>query len=255
MVRSLNSRWHGGDTTLGMWLMTSGPDTAEALALMEFDYVCVDQQHGLIGDADALAILRALRTSTATPIVRVPGNDAATIGRALDAGALGVIVPMVNSADEARRAVAACRYAPSGTRSFGPTRASQVHGADYATRANDEVSCIPMIETVEAIEHLDEILAVDGVDAAYIGPTDLGVSMGLGPGVDHDDDGFRAALQAVLDGCAHHGVVPGIHATPELAAQRVDQGFRMVTVAVDYRLLQAAARDALAQVRPEPDPD
>lgn len=248
MTRSLNTRWRDGDVTLGMWLMTPGADTAEALAPLGFDYLCIDQQHGLIGDADALAVLRAVRTAAATPIVRVASNDAAAIGRALDAGALGVVVPMVNTVEEAQRAVAACRYAPRGTRSFGPTRATLVHGSDYANWADAEVSCIPMIETVSAIEHLDAILAVEGVDAAYVGPSDLGVSMGLGAGVDHDDDRFRDALQAVLEGCARHGVVPGIHASPEVAARRVEQGFRMVTVTADVRALQVGAAAALAQV-------
>ncbi len=253
MTRSLNARWRAGDVTLGMWLMTPGADTAEVLGELDFDYLCIDQQHGLIGDADVLAVLRALRSSAATPIVRVASNDAAAIGSALDAGALGVVIPMVNTAEQARRAVAACRYAPRGSRSFGPTRAILVHGTDYVAAADDEVSCIPMIETVEAVENLDEILAVDGVDAAYVGPSDLGVSMGLGPGVDHDDADFRAALDAVLAGCARHGVIPAIHADPAHAAMRVEQGFRMVTVTADFRALQAGAAAALAQARPAPE--
>lgn len=247
MVRSLNTRWRDGDVTLGIWLMTPGADTAEVLAPLGFDYLCIDRQHGLVGDADVIAVLRAIRTSEATPIVRVASHEPSAIGTALDAGALGVVVPMVNDRHDAQQAVAACRYAPMGARSFGPTRAALVHGPDYATRANQDVSCIPMIETVEALDNLDEILAVEGVDAAYVGPSDLGVSMGIGPGVDHDDDRFRDGLRAVLDGCQRHGVVPGIHATPELAARRVEEGFRMVTVTADFRALQAGASAALAQ--------
>jgi 4-hydroxy-2-oxoheptanedioate aldolase len=250
MATSLNTRWRAGEVTLGLWVSTPGADTAETIAAFDVAYVCVDLQHGLIDLGQGRDVLRALRTSTATPICRVAGNDAASIGAVLDAGALGVIVPMVNSADEARAAVAACRYAPDGRRSFGPTRAALVHGTDLFGRANHEISCIPMIETVEAIEHLDEILDVEGIDAVYVGPSDLGVSMGLGPGVDHDDARFRQALAAVLAGCARRGIVPGIHASPGLVPARVQQGFRMVTVTTDLQALRAGLIAALATADP-----
>jgi 4-hydroxy-2-oxoheptanedioate aldolase len=225
----------------------TSPDAgvAEVIGDLGFDYVCVDLQHGLIDYDAAVSIFRALVGRGAIVICRVPANDAGIIGKVLDAGAMGVIVPMVNTPDEARLAVRACRYAPDGSRSYGPIRARRQYGADYATWANERVSCIPMIETAEAVENLDAILDVDGIDAVYVGPTDLGVSMGLAPGLDNPDERYQAAIVAVLDGCRRRSVVPGIHSGPPLAATRLQQGFRMVTVCADLLALETGARVAL----------
>src|SRR2546423_5351892 len=156
-IDGLTARWRAGQKTLGAWLMLRDPVIAEAAAGAGYDYVCIDMQHGLGELSDALAMLQAMTRTAAVPIVRVPWNEAGIIGRVLDAGALGIIVPMVNSFEEAERAVAACRYAPAGSRSVGPVRPSMVHGASYVVEANAAVACIPMIETKEAIGRLDEI--------------------------------------------------------------------------------------------------
>ena len=142
-----------------------------------------------------------LARTPAVPVVRVPSNEPGIIGRALDAGALGVIVPLVNSADEARRAVAACRFPPDGTRSSGPLVPRVRHGQDYQAEVNDVVACIPMIETRQAVENVDEILAVPGIDAVYVGPNDLSLSYGLAPSVDNDGDPFNSALARVVESC------------------------------------------------------
>jgi 4-hydroxy-2-oxoheptanedioate aldolase len=160
----------------------------------------------------------------------------------LDAGALGVIIPMVNTPDEARRAVDACRYAPVGTRSFGPLAAGARYGADYVTTANDVVACIPMIETRQAVEAIDDILAVPGIDAVYIGPADLSLTYGLPPATDHPGEPFDSALKTVVDACQRHGVVPGIHASAALAAKRHAGGFRMITVGFDALPAMTALR-------------
>ena len=246
---SLPERWHDGATALGAWMFLREPLLAEAAGRAGYDYVCIDMQHGLASFTDAVAMLQALASSTATPVVRVPWSEPGIIGRVLDAGALGVIIPMVNSAVEAERAVAACRYAPDGARSFGPLTAMMRHGFQYLGTANQQVACLPMIETVEAVERIDEILAVPGVDAVYVGPSDLSLTMGLPPLADHDDARFQDALATVVDACARHRVVPGIHASPALAGARAAQGFRMITVGYDQTPVMAALRADLASSR------
>ena len=187
-----------GPAALGAWITSREPILAEIAGRAGFDYVCIDMQHGLADFDCAVGILQALASTPAIPVVRVPSNDAAIIGRVLDAGAMGIIIPMVNSAEEAKRAADACRYAPAGSRSIGPFAVAARHGAEYVARANDLVACIPMIETRQAIEAIDDIVAVPGVDAVYVGPADLSLSLGLLPAVDQTDEQFTDALAAVL---------------------------------------------------------
>jgi len=246
---TLTRIWSDGRTALGAWLFLRDPFGAELVGRAGFDYVCIDLQHGLGELSDALALLQALSGSEASPIVRVPWNEPGIIGRVLDLGATGVIIPMVNTADDARRAVAACRYAPAGARSFGPVRAGVVGGPGYLASADAVVACIVMIETAEAIEHLDEILAVPGITAVYIGPSDLSLTYGLPPAPDNPGEVFDGALARVLAACERHGVVPGIHATAALAPKRIAAGFRMVTVANDVGALVAGIQRDLASVR------
>src|SRR5712691_11848578 len=169
-------------------------------------------QHGLVGYQVAVTMLHAISTTDTVPLVRVPWNEPGIIMKALDAGAYGVIVPMVNSRAEAEAAVAACRYALRGIRSYGPIRAPYYAGRDYFAHADETVLCIVMIETKEAVDKLDDILSVPGVDAAYIGPADLSVSLGLPPASDHDEPLFADAIERILDTCRRHNVVPGAHA-------------------------------------------
>jgi 4-hydroxy-2-oxoheptanedioate aldolase len=230
---SLRRRWRDGVTTLGAWISLRDPLLAEAAALAGFDYVVVDMQHGLADYADVAAMVQAMAGTATVPVVRVPWNEPGIIGRVLDAGALGVIIPLVNSPDEARLAASACRYAPVGTRSIGPMVTRMRYGPKFAAVANDVVACIPMIETRQAVENVDEILAVPGIDAVYVGPSDLSLSYGLSPAPDHEGDPFAGALARVVDACRRHDVVPGIHANSSLAAKRHGAGFRMITVGFD----------------------
>jgi 4-hydroxy-2-oxoheptanedioate aldolase len=246
---SLQERWRAGATTLGAWQFLREPFTAEAAGDAGYDYVCVDMQHGLADYRDAVAMLQAMSRTPATPIVRVPGNEPTMIGRVLDAGALGVIVPMVNTASQAAQAVAACRYAPVGNRSVGPIGAMTRHGSGYFRWANERVACLPMIETVEAVENIDEILQVPGVDGIYVGPADLSLTLGLPPSMDHADQPFQDALAAILDACRRHGVVAGIQASAALAETRAKQGFQMITVGYDQAPVVAAFRADLAASR------
>lgn len=244
----MKQRWAKGESGVGLWLSLPDPSVAENLGSLDPDFLVVDLQHGLIDYSDVRVLLQASQRSTATPLIRVPWNEPGIIGKVLDAGALGVIIPMVNTVEQAERAVSACFYQPKGSRSHGPIRAALAHGEGYASEANDEVVCIVMIETVEAIENLDEILAVPGIDAVYVGPADLSRTLGLPPLGDHDDARFAEAIEAILAGCRSAGVVPGIHANPTLVAKRLEQGFQMVTATSDQLALMAGARAALDRV-------
>ena len=245
----LKQIWRDGNTALGAWLMLRDPLIAEAAANAGFDYVCVDMQHGLAGFSETMAMLQAMARSATTPLVRVPWNEPGIIGRALDAGAMGVIIPMVNSPEEAAQAVAACRYAPVGRRSFGPLAAGTRYGPTYYAGANDRVACIPMIETKQAVDHIDEILDVPGIDAIYVGPADLSLTYGLPPAMDNPGEPFDGALRAIVESCARHGVTPGIHANADLSKKRSTSGFRMITVGFDIGPITAAFRADLATSR------
>jgi 4-hydroxy-2-oxoheptanedioate aldolase len=233
---------------LGAWMFLREPLLSEAASKAGYDYVCVDLQHGLAGFDDLSTHLQAIALGSAAPIVRVPWNEPWMIGRALDAGALGVIVPMVNTAAEAAKAVAACRYAPQGERSIGPIGAMTRHQS-YFRQANADVMCIVMIETVQAVANIDEILAVPGIDAVYIGPADLSLTLGLAPMSDQTDERFHDALGTVVAACERHGVIPGVHATPALAAARRDAGFRMITVGFDQGPAVAAFASDLERAK------
>jgi len=224
----------GSDTpSLGCWLKVPSSTTAEIAARAGFDYVCVDMQHGMVDRSDLLAMLQAIQPHSRRTLVRVPANEFSVIGWALDMGATGVIVPLVNSAADAEAAIRAARYPPDGDRSMGPTRAIRIFGEACVEQAGGAIQCIPMIETRRALENLDEILAVPGVDLVYVGPSDLSVNLGLGRGNNDGDPAFDEALAAILDACRRHSVVPGIHSNASLAKRRLEAGFRVLTVAED----------------------
>ncbi|MEL7158933.1 MAG: aldolase/citrate lyase family protein, partial [Actinomycetota bacterium] len=233
----LKSLWADGKPALGLWLSSNNVVGAETLASMRFDYVNIDMQHGVVDYADVVPLLQALQSTEATLTARVPWNEPGITGKVLDAGVQGVIIPMVNNVAEAEAATRACRYAPAGSRSFGPIRAARSLGADYATEANDKIVCVPMIETVEALSNLDAILDVPGIDAVYIGPADLSISLGLPPGSNNEDDSFQDALQAVLAACDKRGIAAGIHSDTTWAPVRLEQGFKMVTVTSDMQAM------------------
>jgi 4-hydroxy-2-oxoheptanedioate aldolase len=243
--------WAAGRPALGAWLMIPSPFCAEIVAHAKFDWVCVDMQHGIIDYAQMVTMLQAVSSTEVTPLVRVPWNEPGIIGKSLDAGARGVIIPMVNSRADAERAVQACRYAPSGARSYGPVRANYSVGFDYFASANEDVLCIVMVETRDAVDHVDEILSVPGVDAVYVGPADLSVTLGLPPAPDHEAAEFSDAISSILGACRAHGVVPGIAGNQQTAPKRVEQGFRLVEVAADAALLARAAGLALRAVAPD----
>ncbi len=224
--------------------------SAEVFGRAGFDYVCVDTQHGNVEYQITVEMIRAIEAVGTSPIVRVPWNEPGIIGKMLDAGAHGVIIPMVNSPEEAAAAVAACRYAPDGSRSYGPT-VGRIRHDDYVAWAAANVACIPMIETKQAVDALPEILAVPGIDAVYVGPADLSLTLGLPPTSNDGEPAFDEAYARIVEECDKAGVVPGCHASGALVPKRFEQGFRMVTATADQLALAAGARAELAKARGE----
>lgn len=249
MPSRLRTLFAEGSTAFGVWIMLSSPAGAEMVAAMGFDYVGIDCQHGLLDYADMRDILLMLRGFETTPVVRVPSGEASVIGRALDAGAEAIVVPMVNNRADAERAAAASRLPPDGIRSYGPGRAHQPFGRDPA-EINREVLCFAMIETREALSNADDICSTPGVDGIYIGPSDLALSLGFPPmGTDYPPEHVEA-VQTILDACRRHEVVPAIHAYGGANARmRADQGFKMVTVTADAAILGLGAVTELGIAR------
>ena len=249
----LLSRWAAGQATLSGWLFSPDLLIAEVMASCGFDEVVVDQQHGAIGPGDLVGIFAALAGRGATVVTRVPANDPASIGRSLDMGAQGIMVPMINTPGEAARAVAACRYAPRGVRSFGPIRARMTVGSSDPTEL-ERTALILQVETAAGLEHVDEIVAIPGVDAIYVGPFDLGLSLGLTPNVERrpaaESQRLAGAIDAIREACARAGKVAGIFCSDGASAKRyLDQGFRMVTVATDLDLIALHGKRELAAAR------
>ena len=247
-IPSIKDRWNPGPA-LGAWMFLREPMTAEAAARAGYDYVVVDLQHGIAAESEALAMIQAAEAAGAIPVARVATNHPMTIGRALDLGALAVIIPMVNDAESARQAVDACRYAPQGSRSYGPVAAISRYTEEYARTANETVACIVMIETKEAVDQLDEILAVPGIDGVYVGPVDLSLTLGLPPSPDHEDERFTSAIGKILAACDRHGIVAGIHASAALAPKWRRAGFRLITVGYDQESVLRGLRGDLALAR------
>ena len=246
----IKQMWRDGKcVTLG-WLSISHGFSAEVMARMGFDSLCVDLQHGTSEMNSVLPMLQAVSQTDTTPIVRVAWNEPAAIMRALDLGAYGIIVPLVNTAAEAAMAVAACRYPPVGMRSSGPVRAVQYGGADYQSKANDEIIIMAMIETKEGIENLEAICATPGLDAVYIGPADLSFALGLAPRGDNPDPLHLATCDKILKAAHKAGIKCVMHcASAAFAAGAVKRGFDMVMLTSDLSCMIAGARQQLDELK------
>lgn len=235
-----------GKASLGVFQCLPSQGVSEVLIASGVDWILVDMEHGAIDIESAADMLALIGRSNCTPIVRVPSNDRAFIKRVLDAGALGVMIPMVNTPEEAAEAVASCKYPPAGARGVGPGRASifGVRMVDYLSRADDEVSVIVQAEHADALRRIDEIAAVPGVDVVFVGPYDLSYSMGLPGRI--DQPAVEAAISAVLDACQKAGKIAGIFCMDAVAAaRRADQGFRFIALGLDSVYLHRAVQDAV----------
>jgi 4-hydroxy-2-oxoheptanedioate aldolase len=246
----LRELWRQNQPVLNGWLAIPSAFSAETMAHAGWDSLTVDLQHGLVDYQAMTGMLQAISSTPTVPVVRVPWLEPGILMKTLDAGAYGVICPMINSREDAQKLVAWTHYAPRGQRSFGPIRALLYGGADYPQQANDTIVTFAMIETAQALDRLDDILSVEGLDAIYIGPSDLSLSLGCRPVFDDVEPPVAQAIDHILERATAHGLVAGIHnGTPQAALQRVAKGFRFVTVASDARLMAAGAQQTLAALR------
>ncbi len=241
---TLKTKWARGEATVNGWLAIPSAFSAEVMAHQGFDSLTVDMQHGVVDYQTAVTMLQAIATTPVMPLARVPWNDPALLMKTLDAGVYGVICPMISTRAQAEAMVAACKYPPRGYRSFGPVRASIYAGTDYGDHANADILVIPMIETAQALENLDEILSVPGVDAVYVGPADLSLALGCKPRLDQTDAPVVEAQRKIVAACKRHGVVAGIHNnTAAYALKMAAEGYQLLTLASDSRFLAAKAAE------------
>jgi 4-hydroxy-2-oxoheptanedioate aldolase len=246
----LRSIWAAGGAAVNGWLAIANSFSAETMAHQGWDTLTIDLQHGVVDYTAMVTMLQAISTTATVPVVRVPWLEPGILMKTLDAGAAAVICPMVNTREDAQKLVSYTHYAPRGTRSFGPIRALLYGGADYFQHANDAIVTFAMIETAQALDNLDEILSVEGLDAVYIGPSDLSISLGCTPAFDELDAPAAQAVDHILARARAHGVVAGIHnGTPEAARARIAKGFQFVTIGSDARLLAAGSQQILAKMR------
>jgi 4-hydroxy-2-oxoheptanedioate aldolase len=226
---------------------------AELLAASAFDYLCVDLQHGLATPAELPAMLQAMRAAGRAPLVRPAWNDPVHVMRALDTGAAGVIVPMIGGPEEAARAVAASRFPPAGIRSWGPMWGHvRADGALPPDAQDAAVLCLVMVETQDAVDALDDIVAVPGVDGIYIGPNDLALGTGHGRGTYRDTPEVEALIQRIIDACRGAGIAAGLHCSDVAMARHwAGRGATMLTGGTDMGLLRAAADATVRALRDE----
>ncbi|MDO8478198.1 MAG: aldolase/citrate lyase family protein [Candidatus Rokubacteria bacterium] len=246
----IKQMWRDGRWVTMGWLSVSHGFTAEVMARQGFDALVVDMQHGTTDMSDLWPMLQAISQTDTVPVVRVAWNDPATIMKSLDLGAYGILVPLINTAEDAAKAVAACRYPPVGMRSSGPVRAVHYGGADYVAKANDEIVVMAMVETKEGLANLDAICATPGLDAVYIGPADLSFALGLPPGPDKTDPVHMAACDKIRDTAHKHGIKACMHcASAAFAAGAVKRGFDLVMLTSDLASMIAGVRRQLDELK------
>jgi 4-hydroxy-2-oxoheptanedioate aldolase len=246
----LRQLWAEDKAAINGWLAVPNSFSAEVMAHAGWDTLTIDLQHGVIGYDALLPMLQAISTTPTVPIVRVPWLDPAMLMKSLDAGAYGVICPMINTRDDAAKLVAYTHYAPQGGRSFGPVRAMIYGGPDYPQHANSTIVTFAMIETAQALDNLDAILSVEGLDAVYVGPSDLSLSLGCKPVFDDVEPKAQQAIEHIVARATAHGVKAGIHnGRADVARARIAMGYRFVTIGSDARILAAGSQQILEAAR------
>ena len=253
MANKLKQIWSSGKAAVNGWLAIPSGFSAEVLAQCGFDSVTVDLQHGVQDYLSMVECFQAMQAHPVTPMVRVPWNEPGIIGKVLDAGAYGVICPMINTRAQAEALVSYAKYPPQGARSNGPIRVGLYGEAGtYQNVANDETLVLPMIETREAVANLEAILDVPGLAGVYIGPSDLGFSHGLIPKLDREEPEMLAIYDRVIAECDKRGLNAGIHTgSTAYAARAIGMGFRLVTLLNDVSLMAMAAKSGVTQIRKE----
>ena len=254
-ANALRTAWAEGRHTANGWLSIPSAFAAEVMAHQPWDSLTIDLQHGLVDYQTAVGMLQAISTTDVVPMVRVPWLDPGIIMKTLDAGSYGVICPMIDDRHQAAAFVRACRYPPRGNRSMGPIRATLYAGEDYARHANDTVLAFAMIETAGALEDLDAILATDGLDGVYVGPSDLSAALGCPAVLDPTEPAVVAAIERIVTAAKRAGRFAGIHTGAPAYARRMHElGFDFVSLASDARLLALKARESIAEIRGEAAP-
>jgi 4-hydroxy-2-oxoheptanedioate aldolase len=247
---NVKSIWKRGGAVINGWLGIPSSVAAENMAQANWDALTVDLQHGLVDYQTAVTMLQAVSTTATVPLARVPWLEPGIIMKLLDAGAYGIVCPMINTRAECEAFVQACRYPPLGYRSFGPVRATWYSGADYFKHANTTVITMAMIETKQAVENLDEILSVPGLDSLYIGPNDLAITLGCAPSSVPTDPIVLGAIKTIVAGAKKHGIYAGIHCgSTAMAKEMITLGFQFLTLLADNAFLAAAAKGAVAEMR------
>ena len=253
MEKNIAGLWNSGRAAVGGWLMLPDAVTAEIMASQGYDIITIDLQHGLVDYQKALAMLQAMNGSPSIPFARVPWLDPVLVMKLLDAGFLGIICPMINNQDEARRLASYVRYPPDGERSYGPARAGFILDPAYGGNANAMIQCLAMIETAEGYRKVEEIVAVEGIDGVYIGPIDLTLSLygnDLPLGIDRQEPEMLEAIENILRAAHAAGKKAGIHCgTPEYAGRMVEMGFDLVSLSSDLWLFSTASKSILEATR------
>jgi 2-keto-3-deoxy-L-rhamnonate aldolase RhmA len=249
LMSSLKRKLKNEEVVLGTWITINHPDVVDALSELPLDWLVFDMEHAPLEISDVEVLLMPLRGVDISPIIRVPWNDMVIIKRALDIGAEGILVPWVNSREEAEKAVSYASYPPRGLRGVGPRRAVRYGRRSfldyYENFEKNERILLVQIETGRALENLEEILSTPGIDVAYIGPMDLSVSLGIP--LKFGDPRFQEALKKVRGVCEKYGVTPGIHAfSPEQAREFISQGFRFVALMSDLGIMRRGLMSTLA---------
>lgn len=253
MENRIRHIWKDGGTALNAWLNIGHSFSAEIMAAQDFDALTIDAQHGPLDYTAVLPMLQAMRGSGKTLMARVPWRDPTWIMKFLDAGAMGIICPMVNNAEQAEEFVSYLRFPPHGQRSWGPTRAGLAYPGYEKDEVNASVLAFAMIETAEALDNLDEIAATRYLDALYIGPSDLSVGMSNGalkPGLDREEPEVIDTLHMIAETAKKHGIRAALHCgSPEYAARATAWGFDLLTIASDNAILARGAASTIATVR------
>ena len=253
----LKEIFKNGKSAINGWLQIPNSFTAELMANQSWDSLTLDMQHGVIDYPDALGMLQAISSTDVVPMVRVNWNEPGQIMKILDAGAYGIICPMVSNKKEAENFIKACMYPPKGFRSYGPIRGLVYGGGDYADKANEEILKFAMIETKESLENLDEIMSTPGLDGIYIGPADLSLALGKNPSFDKPDgDPVYEVIMKILDHAKKNNIIAGIqNGQPEYAEKMIKKGFQFVTIGSDQRYLTAASKSALGKLKKDQEKD
>ena len=247
----LKEIFQSGKAAVNGWLQIPNSFTAELMANQNWDSLTLDMQHGVIDYPNAVGMLQAISSTQVVPMARVNWNEPGQIMKILDAGAYGIICPMVSNKKEAENFVNACMYPPNGYRSYGPIRGLVYGGPDYADQANNEILKFAMIETKESLENLDEIMKTPGLDGIYIGPADLSLAVGQQPSFDKPEgDPVYEVIMRILEHAKKNKIIAGIqNGQPEYAEKMIKKGFQLVTIGSDQRYMTAASKSALSKLK------